>query len=106
MKVVYISGKYRANSEWGLIENIRHAEDVARRLWGNGWAVICPHKNTAHFGGLARDPEEDHQLWLNGDLEILSRCDVVYMLKGWENSQGATIERQLALALGLEVYYE
>lgn len=106
MKVIYVAGKYQAKTEWGLVQNIRHAERVALELWGKGWAVICPHKNTAHFGGFLDDAELDHQLWLNGDLELLRRCDAIYMLNNWETSRGARMELELAKNLGLEIYYE
>lgn len=79
MKVIYVAGKYKANIEWGLVENIRHAERIALELWRQGWAVICPHKNTAHFGGSLRGYNTERE-WLDGDLEILRRCDAIYML--------------------------
>lgn len=106
MKVIYIAGKYRSDTEWGLTDNIRHAELAARRLWGEGWAVICPHKNSAHFGGLKENPEDDQKLWMEGDLEILSRCDAIYMLSNYKESNGALLELAKAWNLGLEIYYE
>lgn len=106
MKIIYIAGKYGAKTEWGLIENIRHAEDIARKLWLEGWAVICPHKNTAHFGGLWYSNGKDSEKFLTGDLEILKRCDAIYMMKDWRWSKGAKMEHNLAEQLGLEVYYE
>ena len=36
----------------------------------------------------------------------LADCDKIYMLKGWENSRGATEEHRIAKMLGLEVIYE
>lgn len=101
VKVIYVAGKYRANSEWGLVENIRHAEAVAIKLWQQGWAVICPHKNTAFFGGLAPDIR-----WLEGDLEMIKRCDAICLIKGWRDSVGSVEEYHLAKKLGLKIYYE
>lgn len=40
------------------------------------------------------------------DLKALLECDTIYMLKNWNESKGATIERQLALQLGLNVIYQ
>ena len=101
MKVIYIAGKYRAKTERELVENIRRAEVAAIKLWQADWAVICPHMNTAHFGGLC-----DDKVFLDGDLEILSRCDAIYMLDGWCKSAGATAELCKARELGLEVLSE
>ncbi len=101
MKVIYVAGAYRAKTEWGVAENIRRAELAAIELWKKGWAVICPHKNTAFFGGAC-----DDSIWLLGDIEMLRRCDAIYMLPGWENSTGARAEHEVALAAGLLVLYE
>lgn len=101
MKLIYIAGPYRAPSEWGVTQNIRKAEAVAIILWGKGWSVFCPHKNTAYFGGLLSD-----RTWLDGDLVILERCDAICMMDGWENSQGAQVEHSRAVELGMPIYYE
>lgn len=103
MKIIFVSGAYRNKSEWGLWQNIQHASEVARRLWLLGWVVICPHRNTAFFGG---EGDEEHWVWLKGDLEILKRCDAIYMLNNWKTSYGARCEFRLAGMLGLEIHYE
>ena len=103
MKVIYVAGKYHADTEWGIWNNIEHASRAARKLWFEGWAVICPHKNTAFFGGKGGS---HRNLWLVGDLEILKRCDAIFMLEGWKDSEGARAELQLAVDLGLEIQYE
>ncbi len=78
MKVIFISGAYRNGSEWGVQENIRKAEDASIRLWKLGWAVICPHKNSANFGGAC-----DDKVWLKGYEKLVKRADVIDLLKGW-----------------------
>jgi hypothetical protein len=100
MKVAYIAGPYRSNTPSGIVQNIRNAEAVAIKYWQLGYAVICPHKNTALFDGLAPD-----SVWFEGDLEILKRCDVIVMVKGWEKSTGAREELSFAKAHGLEVMF-
>jgi len=97
MEVIFISGKYRGNIE----ENIIHAEHVAKRLWQEGYIVVCPHLNTARFDGICPD-----ETWLMGYLEILKRCDSIYMLKGWEKSIGAIEELRLAKNTGKRIYWE
>lgn len=103
MRVIYVAGPYRSTCEWELEGFLRHAEDVSLKLWKEGWAVICPHKNTAHFGGALGIPDNT---WLMGYLEILKRCDAICMLKGWEDSKGAQAEMALAKVRGLSVLYE
>lgn len=101
MKVAYIAGPYRSATVHGIVENIRRAEKYALEYWLKGYAVICPHKNTALMDGAAPD-----SVWLEGDLELLKRSDVVVMIPGWVNSRGATAELAEALRLGKEVIYE
>jgi len=101
MKLAFISGPYRGQSESAVVANIRHAEKYAIKYWLDGFAVICPHKNTALFGGLA--PE---QVWLDGDMEILKRCDLIVMIPGWESSEGAKAEHRAALHMGMDIIYE
>lgn len=100
MRLAFISGPYRAATPSGIVQNIRNAERVAIEYWRKGYAVICPHKNTALFDGLAPD-----SVWLSGDLEMLRRCDVVVMIPGWKASSGAINEESLALNLGKEIHY-
>jgi hypothetical protein len=39
-------------------------------------------------------------------MEYIWVCDTIYMLKGWEESFGATAEHVLAKALKLDIIYE
>ena len=110
MKVIYVAGKYLGECDWDTYCNIHHARIAAKKLWDKGWAVICPHANTAFFGGVGeRDRDNlngDWMKWLSGDLEIISRCDAIYMLNNWKDSKGAKMELAKAQELGLEVFYE
>lgn len=101
MKVAYIVGPYRAKNGRTILENIRAAEAVAIKYWRLGYAVICPHLNTAFFDGLC----EDH-VWLDGDLEIVKRCDVLVAMHNWKESAGSVRELQLAESIGKEILYD
>ena len=103
MQVIYVAGKYSADSEWEKWQNIQHASEIARQLWLKGWAVICPHRNTMFMG---TDKADDCKLWLDGDMEILKRCDAIYMLMGWDDSVGACEEISHAIRNDLLVYLE
>lgn len=99
MKVVYVAGPYRAASEYGVLLNIQAAERLALRVWKAGAACICPHKNTAFFGGAA-----DDNVWLLGDLEIVRRCDALICTDNWQASIGASGEVDFARSLGIPVF--
>ncbi len=101
MKVIFVSGRYSADSDNNLFENIYHARTEARKLWMKGWAVICPHSANAFMSGTEND-----LVFLEGNLEILRRCDAIYMLNGSAESIGAIEELKLAKELGLEIIQE
>lgn len=91
MRVAYVGGRYRAPTVRGIVENIRRAEEVALELWKLGFAVICPHKNSALFDGAC-----DDSVWLAGSLELMRRSDIVVLVPGWEYSTGTLAEIQEA----------
>jgi hypothetical protein len=101
MKIIYIAGKYRdERGEFYVRMNIREAERAALFVWQFGGVAICPHKNTAGFGG-AHGLVDD--VWLRGDIEILRRCDAVWAIENSIASKGAKIEVDEAEKLGIPV---
>ena len=103
MLVIYIAGKYRdTRGEWWIRENIREAEKCAMFVWQQGLVALCPHKNTAFWGGM---PGCSDDTWLKGDLELLQRCDAMYVTRNWRNSAGAIAEVKYAKQIGVPVLY-
>ncbi len=84
MKVIYIAGPFRGPNAWVIEQNIRRAEELALAVWRSGAAALCPHTNTRFFQGAA-----DDAVWLEGDLELLRRCDAVLVTPDWQRSTGA-----------------
>ena len=121
MKLIYVAGKYLGDSDWETYLNIHLARLAAHKLWHEGWAVICPHSNTAFFGG-ANEHEKDNPngdwrrwkddqngdwgRWIDGDLEMVRRCDAIYMLSNWIDSKGAKLELEEAKKTGKTIFYE
>lgn len=101
MKVIYVAGKYRGESEREVFDNIIHARSAALKLWNEGWAVICPHTNCMFMGS-----QMFNNAFMEGDLEILKRCDAIYLLEGFIESVGAVMELGYAQGIGLEILYE
>jgi hypothetical protein len=101
MKLIYVAGPYRGEGDNAVFLNILEARSCARLLWLKGWAVFCPHGNTIFMDG----PDIPAQTFLDGDLEILRRCDAIFLTPRWELSKGARGERDFALATGTPVYY-
>lgn len=100
MKVVYVAGPFRGANAWEIEENIRRAERLALEVWKMGFAVICPHANTRFFQGAAPD-----KVWLDGDIELLRRSDIILMTEDWDRSSGARAERAYAYEHRIPVVY-
>ncbi len=96
--VVYVAGPYRGPSEWAVKQNVALAESAALAVWALGAACICPHKNTERFGGALPD-----RVWLEGDLELVRRCDALLIVGEWRKSQGTLGEIEEASRNGIPI---
>ena len=101
VEIAYIAGPYRADTVAGIRRNIENARKVAEKYWKLGYAVFCPHLNSAFMDGIC--PDEN---FLEGGLEILKRCDVLVMVDGWMDSTGARAEHDMAMVEDMEIIYE
>lgn len=100
-KLAYVAGPYRSKlGRLGILINIMRARKIARLLWKQGYAVICPHSNSAFMSG--KDIAEFH--FLQGYCTILEKCDVAVFLPGWEKSEGSKEEMQVAYNNKLEIF--
>lgn len=105
MKLAYVAGPYRGKSKIKLVNrmqvicNIMRAARVAKKLWKMGYAVICPHLNSALMDGVAPD-----KAFLEGDLLMLDRCDILVLQGKWRKSSGTIGELKRAQRLEMPVY--
>ena len=104
MKLIFVSGPYQGKTINETFDNIIKARAAAYKLWQQGYAVICPHMNSAFMDGANIDAT--CQMFYDGDLEMLGRCDAIYMMQGWRESVGSRKEYQQAIELRLEVMTE
>ncbi len=100
MPVVYVAGPFRGPDHWTIENNIRRAEALALDVWKLGAAAICPHSNTRFYQGAAPD-----DVWLEGDIAILAKCDALIVTPDWERSAGARCEVEFAKARKIPVHY-
>lgn len=98
--VIYIAGPYSAPTDAEIDLNVNHARRVRDELVAKGWAVICPHANTAYMDNAHPD------VYYTMDLAMLARCDAIMMLDGWEKSKGARMEFAFALTRTITVHME
>lgn len=98
--IVYISGRYRAQTINGVYKNIEAARACAADFWKTGTASpLCPHANSAFFDGVC--PDEN---FLRADLEFVEAAHLIVMLPGWKQSEGAKAERTHAMARGIPIF--
>jgi len=93
MTKVYISGAITNKPDYK-----RDFARAARVIVSAGCEAVNPAEVNIN-GGSWLD-------YMRQDIKLLADCNGVYMLEGWEQSQGARVEHQLAQGLGLKIYYE
>lgn len=93
--LVYISG---------AITNDKHYRKkfakAEKNLKKQGYDVINPAK----IGDVL--PELTYKGYLEVDLALVKQADILYMLQGWEDSQGANIEHSAGVIADKIIVYE
>lgn len=93
---IYISGQITGNENY--ICDFINAELYLKKEY-KGSTIINPIE-------LTKASSEDWEYYMRIDLRELLNCNAIYMLKGWEQSRGATLEHTIAEALGMNIIYE
>lgn len=96
--MIYISGGITGFTEEEYMKRFNRAEDY---LWEFGYEKII---NPANVSAVL--PELFHSEYMTVCMALLSLCDTIYMLKGYEQSKGAMQELEYARDHGYEVVYE
>ncbi len=94
--LVYVIGKYTGATARETMQNIKKAESVSLALIRAGYHVITPHKNTAGYEDYEDGNTITYNTWIELDINILSRCDAVYIMDNTKESKGSQIEIQYA----------
>ena len=103
MRQIYISGAISGLEEQATRKRFIEAQERWQRM---DFPVINPFDL---YDAAKKHYDTESITWgllMRLDLKALEECQIIYMLKGWETSPGARIERDFAIRLGLEVIYE
>lgn len=92
---VYISGPMSGRTKVDIMDRFCYAED---QLHDMGYEPVNPVDIS--------DMPFDYDEFMEIDLKILSYCDGIYMLKGWQDSLGAQMELQYAVMKQHFVMYQ
>lgn len=87
---VYIAGPITDNPFYKI-----NFSEVEERLLSLGFEPINPAKYSP--------PDMPYKYYITRGIIMLSGCDKIYMLKGWQRSPGATLEKHFAETVGIEV---
>lgn len=93
---VYISGPISNDSSY-LIK-FRRAETYLKK---HGFEVVNPAKILSHF-----PKNTEYVEYINMSLNLLDKCDVIYMLQDWPDSCGARIEYVYACHKNMSIMYQ
>lgn len=100
---VYLSGPITGVDNWQ--EPFNHAAERIRRV-APELHVISPVVLDAELERWMAPNPPSREDYMRFDLNtMLDLCDHIVMLPGWQGSRGATIERLVAKACGLTVWY-
>ncbi|WP_418981702.1 DUF4406 domain-containing protein [Alistipes sp.] len=91
---IYISGKITGLPISEVIAKFRAAEAKIRRF---GFCPVSPLEN-----GLPFEAEWPDQM--GKDVALLLRCDAIYMLPDWQQSEGAMIEYLIARQRRMRIF--
>lgn len=96
---IYIAG---AVSAIGIDKAEPLFRQKEQELTKQGFRVLNPVKLVLQHGYQNR-PWRDIMQFL---IPFVSECDILYVMKGWQQSKGANIERNLCMGIGTEIRYE
>jgi len=97
--LVYLAGAYTGNID----RNVKIARRYAINLWDKGYTVISPHLNTAFFEEYTTITT--YEDFMEGDFNIIKRCDAIFFLPNWKNSKGSQRELKFARENNIKVRF-
>ena len=98
---VYISGPISGNTNY-----IDSFEKAGKHLKNLGYLVVDPSVIDPPAQEGEMKSIESWQYYMREGIKRLMDCNRIYMLEGWENSEGAMLEQRIALQLGMPCLYE
>ena len=105
----YVAGPMTGLKNFNF-ESFDRARDILEK---RGWEVISPadidraegYVTEDEWGNVTQTERFNRKKVLRQDFAELLECEAVFMLPGWEHSEGARLERDLAINSGISVFY-
>lgn len=93
---IYISGPITGTTDY-----MERFTKIQKELEYRGYEVINPALINSNLPKSTTWEE-----YMRVSLVMLEMCDAIYLLKGWRNSKGATLEYNRARQWGLKIHEE
>lgn len=97
---IYISGQITGLQAHEYLERFTDSENLIREMYPEA-EVINPVRCISEVMRYAPTLTKDQIMEI--DLAMLSTCDAIWLIPGWEESDGAKQELSEAIASGMEV---
>lgn len=114
-KIVYIAGGVKGLPVAGVMKKFEakhmELEALGYKVYNPIAEVYMENANRATFAAVngpslpKLNDEDTRNQTIGFCLYLMCHCEEVYLLPGWQESQGATLERDVALRLGIKVIY-
>ena len=101
-KICYVAGPYTAPDSLQIESNILEAKFAVREVIDAGMIPLAPTLCTARFDWYM--PDVCAEWWYGATLELLKRCDAIWLFGHWEKSVGAKLEVKYAFEHGMPIY--
>lgn len=120
-KLVYVAGKFTSETSKDIYNCVKEAIDIGFEIIKDGGFPVIPHLSFYLYfepkSDIARDlylnsdkiiwneinkDLNDYDYWLKHGIKILDKCDCIYLLDNWKDSNGARLEAKYAIENGIE----
>ena len=109
MSACYIAGPMRGYENY----NFDAFDDAKLDVEELGYHAVSPADMDRLYEGWCTYPPKgwspsdvDKQRMIDRDLAAIAGCDAIYLLRGWEHSSGAAVEKTYAEFLGKRVIFQ
>lgn len=92
VKRIYISGSITKDIE-NAPRKFEEAEQIVRSLFPD-YEIVNPMK-------LPHEPHSTWEQFMALDIQELLKCNIIWMLEDWKESQGARLEYEMASRVGM-----
>ena len=100
VKLIYIACAFNAPTDFEKQLNVTAARQAGYQITKLGFYPVMPTVNTSGF-----EAANTIEFMYNATMELMRRCDAIYVVDGWHNSSGVKGEIEEATRLKIPFYF-